>query len=272
MIKDKIKFIYRFYKRFYIKSKLMYLAIIEKIYPPKYENYRIPPPKYRQLTTATLVTVNEHINYGKQASSMIVSVLENEGINLNSTHKMLEFGCGCGRILRHVKVKYPNIELFGTDVDSELIYWNKKHLPDVAKWNINDYNPPIKYESDRFNIVFLISVFTHMDQESQNRWLIEFERILKPGGLLLITVIPLSSDYLNKKWDFVDPDGMVYRYRRNEVVSRSWIKKKTIHPYYIDAQHSAEYCKKKWNDIFKVNGIYSGAIRGKQSLVVLQKT
>jgi SAM-dependent methyltransferase len=54
-------------------------------------------------------------------------------------------------------------------------------------------NPPLPFEDASFDLVYSISVFTHLDEEMQDAWLNELKRVLRPGGILIITVHGLNA-------------------------------------------------------------------------------
>ncbi|MBD3276682.1 MAG: methyltransferase domain-containing protein [Candidatus Aegiribacteria sp.] len=100
--------------------------------------------------------------------------------------RILDFGCGCGRVLRFWK-GLPETEIYGTDYNRILIRWCKQNL-DFVKVSVNGYNPPTGFSDDFFNIVYAISVFTHLSEEMQAPWLKELVRITAPGGHIILTV------------------------------------------------------------------------------------
>ncbi len=96
---------------------------------------------------------------------------------------VLDFGCGCGRVLRHL---HDVSGLHGSDLDAGLAGWCSANLP-FANVRVNRAEPPTGYSDAQFDAAYAFSVFTHMPAELQQRWLDEFRRILKPGGLLLFS-------------------------------------------------------------------------------------
>jgi SAM-dependent methyltransferase len=48
--------------------------------------------------------------------------------------------------------------------------------------------PGLVYEKEWFDLVFGISIFTHLSEEAHEAWLHELMRVLKPGGILFITL------------------------------------------------------------------------------------
>jgi ubiquinone/menaquinone biosynthesis C-methylase UbiE len=45
----------------------------------------------------------------------------------------------------------------------------------------------LKFPGNMFDLVYLISIFTHLEIETQKFWINELSRVLKPGGFLLFT-------------------------------------------------------------------------------------
>ena len=46
----------------------------------------------------------------------------------------------------------------------------------------------LNYASQSFDLIYAFSVFTHLDIKAQKAWRDEFRRILRPRGILLLTV------------------------------------------------------------------------------------
>jgi SAM-dependent methyltransferase len=99
---------------------------------------------------------------------------------------MLDFGCGCGRILRHWEC-LSAIEIHAADQNEELAGWCDRNLPFVSVSRSSPL-PPLPYQHDAFDVVYAVSVFTHLTEQVQLLWLAELARIIRPGGLLLLTV------------------------------------------------------------------------------------
>ena len=98
---------------------------------------------------------------------------------------MLDFGCGCGRTIMWFAGK--KVKFDGTDIDSEAIQWCHNNLK-FAKFAVNDIMPPLEYEDSKFDLIYSMSVFTHLDEYRQFQWLIELKRVLREDGILIITV------------------------------------------------------------------------------------
>jgi len=107
--------------------------------------------------------------------------------SLADMEHVLDFGCGCGRTLRWLIERYPGTQFYGADVDREAIEWCARNLEKGIYVN-SQPEPPLPFASRHFDVVYCFSVFTHLDERMQDMWLVEIQRILKPGGILILTV------------------------------------------------------------------------------------
>lgn len=101
--------------------------------------------------------------------------------------KLLDFGCGCGRILQFFARYADSTDLYGADVDAEAIEWCSASL-DFATFDTVGHSPPTQYESKTFDAVYAFSVFSHLPEERHLAWLRELHRITRPGGIVVLTV------------------------------------------------------------------------------------
>ena len=129
--------------------------------------------------------VHWFIHSGKLAFESIHGVLRRNRIAVDDLSSILDFGCGCGRVIRHWR-NVKNLKLFGTDYNSRLIAWCKSNLP-FADFVVNNLNPPLKYNNDEFDFVYALSIFTHLPEHLQYLWMYELRRVIRPGGYLFIT-------------------------------------------------------------------------------------
>jgi SAM-dependent methyltransferase len=101
---------------------------------------------------------------------------------------VVDIGCGTGRLLLGWHCDDPARSLTGTDIDADLIAWNREHLGDVARWEVGTVRPPLPLGDASVDLVQLISVFTHLPLDVQRAWVAEVRRVLRPGGTAIITL------------------------------------------------------------------------------------
>ncbi len=149
------------------------------------ENGGLPVPTARllMLTTAS-PSVEWFIQTGRAGADSIREQLERNGVPLPEVGAVLDFGCGCGRIIRHwVDL---SADVHGCDYNPLLIDWCRRRLP-FARFETNDLEPPLPYADAQFDLIYALSVFTHLPEPLQSRWVAELARVLRPGGHLIIS-------------------------------------------------------------------------------------
>jgi SAM-dependent methyltransferase len=122
--------------------------------------------------------------------------------------RVLDFGCGAGRTLRHFLAEAETAEVWGADIDARSIEWLQQNLCPPLRVMRCDPEPPLRLESGSFDLVWAVSVFTHL-ADSSLAWLRDLHRLLKPSGLLIATYMGRWNSELlaGEAWD-EDTSGM----------------------------------------------------------------
>src|SRR5919204_168855 len=95
--------------------------------------------------------------------------------------RVLDFGCGAGRTLRHFLAEAERGELHGCDIDHASIAWLQEHLAPPLHVFENGELPPLPQPNAYFDLAYAFSVFTHL-ADHWARWLLELHRVLKRRG------------------------------------------------------------------------------------------
>lgn len=156
----------------------------------------LPPAELMFLVQGT-TNVREFLTDGRSTALAVLDVLKSSGVEIDSSASILDFGCGCGRVIRHV-YDVTGARCHGSDYNPRLIEWCKRNLP-FAQFGVNGVAPPLAYETEQFDVVYALSVFTHLPENLQTAWMTELSRVLKPGGHLLMTThgesfLPIMSE------------------------------------------------------------------------------
>jgi SAM-dependent methyltransferase len=117
--------------------------------------------------------------------------------------RVLDFGCGAGRTLRHFLAEADEgAEFWGADIDAPSIAWLVEHLGPRVQAVQNGVDPPLGLEYGTFDLAWALSVFTHLTDNSLP-WLAELHKLLKPGGLLVGTYMGSwnSEVFTHEPWD-----------------------------------------------------------------------
>ena len=124
---------------------------------------------------------------GRQAAAELAGLVRSAGRDPAQLRSVLDFGCGAGRVLPHFAQLAPRAACVGCDVDAAAIDWAARHRRQLG-WSLTSFHPPLPYEAGRFDLVYAISVFSHLDRGVAAMWLAELRRVLAPGGLALVSV------------------------------------------------------------------------------------
>jgi len=150
------------------------------------EGAPLPPPRLRLLVDGRSPDVGAHLRLGRQMWQSIHDACAESGNPTEEMRAVLDFGCGCGRVLRHWPAAGP--EVHGCDYNPGLVGWCAENLA-PARVTRNGLTPPTPYVSESFDLIYALSVFSHLGPPLQRQWLAEFRRLLRPGGLLVLSVI-----------------------------------------------------------------------------------
>lgn len=145
------------------------------------------PPAMLRFRVCETTDLDVFLAVGEKTAQHLEENLAGLGVSLHDFGQVLDFGCGAGRTSRWLTALFPGVHFSGCDVDAEAVAWCSANLPG-ADYRTNGPVPPTNFSAASFDLVYAISVFTHLSLERQQLWLSELHRLLKPGGLLLFTV------------------------------------------------------------------------------------
>jgi SAM-dependent methyltransferase len=108
----------------------------------------------------------------------------------------------------------------------------------------NSAAPPLPYSGGYFDVVYCLSVFTHLSESMQDLWIGELRRILKPGGVLVLTVHGKNAA------EGLDDDGQKTLHATGFVHRRSRKLKGLVPDWYQTTWHSREYIVARLSQCF----------------------
>jgi SAM-dependent methyltransferase len=144
----------------------------------------LPPPRVILRVTGT-PDVEWFLLGGAAGMASLRDALRDQGVDVARLDSVLDFGCGCGRVLRHWAGVGPRVH--GCDYNPRLVEWCRRNLP-FAHVETNSLAPPLPFPDEAFDLVYALSVFTHLPEALQESWMRELRRVLRPGGYLVLSV------------------------------------------------------------------------------------
>ena len=218
--------------------------------------------------------VSHFVRSGRQSVVDIARALAIRGERLESQRRILDFGCGCGRILLWLEALGQRADLYGVDIDGEAIEWAREHVP-YASLLRNEGSPPLDFPAGFFDLIYNHSVFTHLDAAYQDDWLAELARITRPGGFVLLTV---NGEYafaeFERTWRDAGADPSAHRETlRDEgllyIADDSWVGG-PFPDFYHSTFHAPWYVFAHWSSFFDICAYITRGALGHQDQVLLQ--
>lgn len=116
--------------------------------------------------------------------------------------RVLDFGCGAGRTLRHFLEEAKRCTFYGCDIDQPSLDWFSARFSPPFELLHNGDRPPINLPSGSIDLIYAISVFTHITVE-WSAWLVELHRLLAPNGILIATFMGegMGERVSGEPWD-----------------------------------------------------------------------
>jgi len=132
--------------------------------------------------------------------------------SMDLTRPCMEWGCATARVLRHFQPEARNTEFWGIDQAANHIAWCKENCSPPFKFMNCTAYPHLPFPDNHFSFIYGISVFTHLFHLIDT-WLMEFRRILAPGGHAIFTIMDEHTlDYFRElpdhRPDWLDPEDI----------------------------------------------------------------
>jgi SAM-dependent methyltransferase len=172
----------------------------------------LPPARLRAQIGPLHADADFFLSSGRRHAELIRDLLRENGSSVDELDALLDWGCGCGRVLRHWS-ELPRTRVHGCDIDPRMVEWCRANLP-FAEVGVTQLAPPLPHPDATFDLVYAFSVFTHLAEDLQHAWIGECLRVLKPEGYLLLSTLGeyyASLDRLNEaeRRSFAEGDVVV---------------------------------------------------------------
>lgn len=154
---------------------------------------------------------------------------------------VLDYGAGWGRLTRMMLQYVPGEQVHACDADMKSVdLYNSLGFESPAI-KVPTSPTELPYATGYFDLVWLYSILTHLSADFADAVMSSLHRVVKPGGLLLVTIRPSSFWTENALVDN-DPaiEEMVAEHERNGFAHRAQS------PYWGDTSMSVDYMQRKW--------------------------
>lgn len=223
------------------------------------------PPDALRLRVTNLADRTSFEELGRMICDDLLDAMAMFEVDLVTGSRVLDFGCGCGRVLRHLAPQCPGTQIDGVDIDAEAVAWCQANLSAPLAFHQNGEWPPLPFGDGQFDLIYSVSVFTHLPEPMQLAWLAELARVAKPGAwLLLSTHAPglMPSDNADAA-DQMEKSGFAYLLGDTT---------DGLPDFYRTSYHSEAYVRQIWGKAFGIEAVLRKGVNNHQDLVVGRTT
>jgi SAM-dependent methyltransferase len=143
------------------------------------------PPAHLIFRVAGTPDAAWFLESGRLAAESIRDVLQRAQTRVETLGSILDFGCGCGRVIRNWAPL--DAEIVGSDLSGSAVDWCRENLV-FARFETNGLSPPLSLDDASFDLTYALSVLTHLPEAIQHEWMDELCRVGRPGSFLVLTV------------------------------------------------------------------------------------
>ncbi|WP_165067124.1 class I SAM-dependent methyltransferase [Paludisphaera rhizosphaerae] len=135
---------------------------------------------------------DHYFGVGRSALACIDLALRGAATKPSDVKRILDLPCGHGRVLRYLRAAFPEAEITACDILREGVDFCASTFGAVPVYSEDD---PHKIPVDReaFDLIWVGSLFTHLDSGLWIEFLDAFRTFLRPGGVLVFTAAGLAK-------------------------------------------------------------------------------
>ena len=151
---------------------------------------------------------------GEREIDLVLGQIEERGLGLNR-ERCLDFGCGVGRLTQALAKEFDRSD--GVDISETMVVLARGHnqTGERCHYHVNLEPDLALFDDDSFDFVFSTIVLQHNPPEVAEHYIIEFVRILAPGGIAVfdmtadLTGVPFPERSHRGEIEVVAPASMV---------------------------------------------------------------
>jgi SAM-dependent methyltransferase len=141
-------------------------------------DFSLPPNHILRRTSS--FTIRHYYESGLTTFMPIATCAIAQGVDLDQPIKVLDFACGAGRQLLHLTRLFPNVQAYACDIRADAIAYLHRAYPKASVY-ANKFDPPLVYDDNAFDLIYSVSVFSHLLESDARLWLRELHRVAKRG-------------------------------------------------------------------------------------------
>ncbi|MEG3973332.1 class I SAM-dependent methyltransferase [Microcoleus sp. herbarium8] len=272
----------------HLSDREWFEVIVKSVDIPFVDGIQLPgfPPEelQRQLVGMSgQQALNEAFNFYSEVKRYAGKLLWQK---LGQDSHILDFMCGWGQIIRFFLKDITVDNLYGIDVDPAMIDICVNTIRQ-GNYSVVKPEPPTEFANNSFDVVYAYSIFSHLSEPVHIKWVEEFSRILKPGGILVVTVwgrnfIEFCRSLRGQSHEFdcykalansfLDTDAAFADYDNGKFLYSPTSGSPTRPPsFYGEAVISPGYVNREWTKYLTFCDFVDDPAKFNQAVIVMQK-
>lgn len=110
----------------------------------------------------------------------------------NQPERIVEIGCGYGRLTTEIAAMYPFAHVTGIDINPKILPANTDRITYLCQDTLDGL--------DGQDAIYSVAVFQHLTAQQKRDYIFDAERTLNPGGILRIQFIEGDRDNPLDRW------------------------------------------------------------------------
>lgn len=262
-------------------------AIVKSLEHPFVDGIQLPgfpPEKFQRNSVGS--SGKHALGEGFNFYSEIKRHAANLGRPITGDSRILDFGCGWGRMMRFFLKNVVADNLYGIDVDPEMIDICINTVR-YGNYSVVTPEPPTQFANNSFDVVYAYSVFSHLAESIHIKWVEEFSRILKPGGIFIATTqarrfIELCRSLRGQNHEFNWYNALANSFLDTEAALADYDNGKFLYSptgggptrpasFYGEAVISPGYVKREWTKYLTFCDFVDDPAKFNQAVIFMQK-
>jgi SAM-dependent methyltransferase len=264
----------------FVSAKLLPLqdkephAVLRHVRTPSLTDELPVPPE--ELTIRWGLTPESYLRGGQIDAETMLALLAEVDLPVESLSRVLDFGCAEGRVIRFLP-RREDSELWGVDINAQRIAWAQQHLPAPFRFATTTTAPHLPFEDNYFDLVYGISVFTHIS-DLADAWFLELLRLLRPGGHAYLTIHDehtvelLLGEYREDNTQTFMVDLVQRVQKETSVLSQDWAYFTTLPDPAAQVFYKTDYLIGKWSQLADCVAVKPEATGYQTALVFRKRT
>jgi CBS domain-containing protein/SAM-dependent methyltransferase len=157
---------------------------------------------------------------GTTALTLVRKAMALAGVQ-NAPEVILDLPCGHGRVTRVLRAAYPDSTLIACDLDRDGVDFCAEKFAAVPVYGNTD---PARVRIEQpVDLIWVGSLFTHIDPARWNDFLDLFARVLRPGGILVLTTFDRPRLPILDAMNLPDPKELLRERDARGVAFQSYV-------------------------------------------------